>query len=82
MSDPTPKAADAALFANSVTLYLLAASGPDADKAQRRSHLIKAFQSYAALQDRMRELEALAPNCKQAGYDNAATLREVAGGGH
>lgn len=80
MSDPTPKAADAALFANSLTLYLLAASGPDADNTQRRAHLIRAFQSYSALQDRMRDLEALAPNCRKAGYDNAATLREIAGG--
>lgn len=79
MKDPVPLAADAAQFANALTLYLLAASGPDVDKAQRRAHLSKAFQVYSALNDRMRSLEDAAPNCLKAGYAEAQALRELAG---
>lgn len=75
------KAKEAAPFALAVLEGLLVASADYTSREQKRAGLKKAFQANEALQDRLRQLEPLAPNASIEGRAEAASLREIAGGG-
>lgn len=74
------KARQAALIGQGAMFWLMAASGPDVDRAQARHCLSRAFQAYQPFRSLMAELEALAPNASAEGYANAACLAEISGG--
>lgn len=75
------KAAECARFAGALHFHLHAASSNFVPRATQVTHLALAFQSYEALKARMDELKVTAPNSSAAGENEAASLREIAGGG-
>ena len=78
MADLSRIATEAAPFARDLNFWTLAAATPGASREDVRTALTKAFQNYYGLRLRMEALEALAPNCRDAGYGVAKDLREIA----
>ena len=77
---PEEAARDAAIFADAVCRHLLGASSAFASRAERIACMVAVFRAWPALCRRMVELEQLAPNCREQGYEEAAKLLEFVEG--
>jgi len=62
-------------FADAIVRYLVLIKA-DADPADIRAMLERAFEAFSHLQDTMESLKRLAPNAAAAGDDRAAAMRE------
>jgi hypothetical protein len=62
-------------FADAIVRYLVLIKA-DADPADIRAMLERAFEAFSHLQDTMESLMRLAPNAAKAGEERAATVRE------
>jgi len=62
-------------FADAIVRYLVLIKA-DADPADIRAMLERAFEAFAHLQDTMESLKRLAPNAAKAGEERAAAMRE------
>jgi len=62
-------------FADAIVRYLALVKA-DADPADIRAMLERAFEAFVHLQDDMQALQRLAPNAAQAGEERATAVRE------